>query len=126
MVVDIEEVKKWARAGATQEEIASRLGIVLRTLKRRLQKADYRHEYDRAVNELKISLRTKQVAIALNDKHPAQGTMLIWLGKQFLGQREPWRLEHTGPEGGPLEVTVVYEDQPAKTPRTIDVHATEC
>src|SRR5580700_10878026 len=84
--IDIEEVKKWARAGATQEEIASRLKITKRTLTTRLQEVKYRHEFACATAELKISLRSKQVALAL----AGNVTMLIWLGKNLLGQTDKW------------------------------------
>ena len=47
----------------------------------------------KAEAELKISLRTKQVEMALD----GNVTMLIWLGKQMLGQKE--KLEHSD-EGG--------------------------
>ncbi len=40
-------------------------------------------------------LRSKQVEVALNDKHKGQPTMLIWTGKQLLGQREVKALEVT-------------------------------
>ena len=38
-------------------------------------------------------LRSKQVEVALNDKHKGQTTMLIWVGKQVLKQREVKALE---------------------------------
>jgi transcriptional regulator with XRE-family HTH domain len=115
--IDIEKVMQWARAGATQKEIASRLKVDLSTINRRLRKADFRYDYDCAIAELKVSLRTKQVAIALNDKHPAQATMLIWLGKQFLGQREPFRLDGSLEQNltGKVVVEIVHEDMAPKT-----------
>jgi hypothetical protein len=48
---------------------------------------------ERGKAEGKKMLRSKQVEVALNDKHKAQGTMLIWVGKQVLGQREVKALE---------------------------------
>jgi hypothetical protein len=98
--IDIEQVKQWARAGATQPEIAQRLKIGLRTFQRWLEHSEYRDEYDGATAELKISLRSKQVALAM----AGNATMLIWLGKQLLGQRD--NLDHalTGAAGGPIEV----------------------
>lgn len=100
LAIDIEQVKQWARAGATQQEIAQRLKIGHRTLKRFLSHSEYRDEYDAAVAELKISLRTKQVALALN----GSAAMCIWLGKQLLGQKD--RSEFGGPDGTPLLATL--------------------
>lgn len=46
-----------------------------------------------------ISLRRKQRQLA----EKGDRTMLIWLGKQHLGQKD--RQEHSGPEGGPIPVS---------------------
>jgi hypothetical protein len=50
-------------------------------------------------SEGKASLRRTQFSLALKgDK-----TMLVWLGKQMLGQRDFNRFEISGPDGGPME-----------------------
>jgi hypothetical protein len=36
-------------------------------------------------------------------------TMLVWLGKQWLGQTDTQRTEHTGRDGGPIEHVTVDE-----------------
>jgi hypothetical protein len=46
----------------------------------------------RANARMRTSLRRKQIAIALNDRHPAQATMLVWCGKVILGQTEKIQL----------------------------------
>jgi hypothetical protein len=38
-------------------------------------------------------------------------TMLVWLGKQYLGQRDREQIEHTGGDGGPIVLKVEYEDK---------------
>ena len=100
--VDKCELSKWARAGATQEEMAARLGVSPATLARRLATKEYRELLPVAKAELKISLRTKQVQMALN----GNVTMLIWLGKNLLGQTDAFtsKVEHSGPGGAPIEV----------------------
>lgn len=100
LAIDIELVKQWARAGATQQEIAQRLKIGLRTFQRWLEHSEYRDEYDSATAELRISLRTKQAALAL----AGNSTMLIWLGKQLLGQKDKLEQAMTGAGGGPIEI----------------------
>ena len=96
--IDKAELEKWARAGATQVEIAARLGVCTRTLERRLKEKEYRDCLPKAEAELKISLRTKQIQLALAG-NPA---MLIWLGKQYLGQKDKWETENVGFDGATL------------------------
>jgi len=111
--IDKDEVAKWARAGATQAEIAGRMGVTLRTLCRRLQEKEYRDLIPKAQAELKISLRSKQVQLALS----GNPTMLIWLGKQMLGQTDQSQVQHTGADGGAIEhrQIVVNFVQPSAT-----------
>jgi hypothetical protein len=46
------------------------------------------------------NLLSAQFTTAIQDRNP---TMQIWLGKQYLGQKDVSRTEHTGPEGAPIE-----------------------
>lgn len=103
--VDIEQMKMWARAGATIPEMAKRLSVSHATLERRLQRKEFRDALEEAKAELYISLRSKQVALALN----GNVTMLIWLGKQYLGQKD--RHEFGGPNGGPIPFSLADVDQ---------------
>jgi hypothetical protein len=49
---------------------------------------------DEGRSKIRATLRKTQLELAIQDKNP---TMLIWLGKQLLGQREPkWSVEHSG------------------------------
>jgi hypothetical protein len=63
---------------------------------------------DEAQAEVKISLRSKQVALAL----PRDRTMLIWLGKQFLGQKD--RLDHAVEVSGGLTLAEIARQRLAK------------
>ena len=85
----------------TGREIAQRLGVSCRTLFRRMEEPEFRDLIPQAEAELKISLRTKQVEVALDGNVP----MLIWLGKQMLGQKE--KLEHSD-EGGARQVDLRF------------------
>lgn len=98
--LDKSEIEKWARAGSNLSEIAARLGVSTRTLDRRLQSKEYRDLIPKAHAELRLSLRTKQVQIAL----AGNVTMLIWLGKQLLGQQD--KLEHSGTIDTSIDVNV--------------------
>jgi hypothetical protein len=59
------------------------------------------HLYQHARAEMRSSLRTYQLRAA----QAGNATMLIWLGKNELGQRDYRALEVSGPQGGPLEVS---------------------
>src|ERR1017187_8036608 len=90
--IDPEHIKALAGAGCTVEEIAEFLGVNKKTLERRFLKA-----MDSGRLRRNVSLRRKQVELALRgDK-----TMLVWLGKQFLGQSDKTQL--TGKDDGPLK-----------------------
>jgi hypothetical protein len=93
-----EEIEKLAQIGATQAEIAHFLGIATSTLEERLARPKFRAAYDRGMANLKLSLRRKQVLLA----DGGNVGMLIWLGKQLLGQRNNIDMHHGGPDGKPL------------------------
>lgn len=86
----------------TGEEIASLLGVSYDTLERRVKEAhgircaDYIQQKTAAS---KASLRRMQWQAAQG----GNPTMLIWLGKQYLGQAE--KQEMSGPDGGAIQVT---------------------
>lgn len=78
--IDQCKVEKLAKLGCSQAEIGSVLGCSPDTLHRRFAGA-----LKKGNAELDISLRKKQIDVALKGRNPT--TMLIWLGKQRLGQR---------------------------------------
>lgn len=73
------EAANYARFGATDTEIADLLGTSPQTLKRHLI-----HEIQAGRADRRMSLRRKQTEVAMKGDR----TMLIWLGKVELGQRE--------------------------------------
>jgi predicted metal-dependent hydrolase len=90
--IDPEHVKALASAGCTVEEIADFLGVNKKTLERRFLPI-----MEKGRNTRNVSLRRKQVELAMRgDK-----TMLIWLGKQFLGQSDKTQL--SGKDDGPIK-----------------------
>lgn len=102
--VDVELLKKLARVGATQHEISACLGLATSSFEEKLRKRkDLRDALQAGQADLFTSLRTKQVQLAL----AGNTTMLIWLGKQYLGQSDHAELRHTGtgPDGS-IEVNV--------------------
>lgn len=78
-VVDPEEVIKLAKLWCTYEEMADFFDINVETLK-----YNFKESIMRGRAETKQALRRAQLKLALEGDR----TMLIWLGKQILGQSE--------------------------------------
>ena len=78
-------VEKLCRLDCTDAEIAAFFGMCRKTIERE-RKSD--HEFNEIIRRgksyAKLSLRRKQVEFAM-DGNP---TMLVWLGKQYLGQKD--------------------------------------
>lgn len=97
---------------ATSRETAAVLGVSEPTLFNFFKRHPEAHDaWESAKEGGKASLRRKQVQVALGeDGKPPNPTMLIWLGKQYLGQREPTvTIGGTGPGGSVPIVTVTPE-----------------
>lgn len=73
------QVKKLASYGLTNKEIAEALGFDDSTLKRKFE-----NFLIKGKAELKQRLKRKQISVALG----GNVSMLIWLGKQYLGQAD--------------------------------------
>jgi hypothetical protein len=78
-VVDAKLVENLAGIGCPNSEIASIVGVSVDTLARR-----FAEDIDKGRNGGKTRLRKKQIELAL----AGNVTMLIWLGKQLLGQSD--------------------------------------
>lgn len=89
--IDWKTVISLCKIQCTGEEIAAVLDISYDTLEkaiRREQKLCFTDFYKRHSAHGKASLRRAQYQLAVEKHNP---TMLIWLGKQQLGQKEPDR-----------------------------------
>lgn len=85
----VDDLERLAETGATRSEMAAMLGMDEDTLCRRLKdQPEVFAALARAGARMRASIRRKQLAVALNDKHPAQAALLIWCGKVILGQSE--------------------------------------
>lgn len=103
--IDIEELIRAVEIHCTREECAHLFDMDEDTLTTRIQEHGYEGFsafYKRHQSEGKRSLRRAQWEAAVEDKQP---TMLVWLGKQYLGQKDTQYI--AGTEGSPpLNVTV--------------------
>lgn len=102
ILIPYDQVRKLARIQCTQQEIASVLDISVDTLQR---DEKFNEIYQHWMNHGRAAVRRAQYRAMLK----GDGTMLIWLGKQYLGQREPPR-EITGAGGAPL-IPEIYDDR---------------
>ena len=88
-IIDPKEVEKLASIGMKNSEIAEYLNIDDSTLG-----YNFKQELIKGRHNLKVSLRKAQISLALT----GNATMLIWLGKNILGQSEsPFDSEGNAP-----------------------------
>lgn len=99
--IDYVSVEKLANMQCTQEEIASFLGVSVRTLQR---DEEFCRIYKKGQDNGKMSLRRIQYKLA--EKNP---TMAIWLGKQYLGQSD--KIETPQPEVQRIRIINNLEDE---------------
>jgi len=102
--IDYDQVKRLCQIFCTQEEICNFFGISVDTIERRFQERygkTFQEKYKQFSVDGKISLRRKQF------KRCEEGsdTMLVWMGKNHLGQKdknEQEILDH--------EIKITYEE----------------
>jgi hypothetical protein len=102
-------VQKYAEIGCTQKEMASLFSVSPRTLGRYLTKPEFRMAKERGDAHVNVSLRKKQLELALKGDR----TMLIWLGKQRLGQSERPEKDEAG-AGESERVQITYVTAPKR------------
>jgi hypothetical protein len=102
--INLDKLESLAELGCTNREIAAHFGVSERLIEMRRQKEEFRAVVERGVARANISLRRKQLTMALEGDR----TMLIWLGKQRLGQQD--KIDHSGSiEGGaPTKIHVNF------------------
>jgi hypothetical protein len=94
--IDLVQLEALCQIGATNEEIAAHFGVSERTIENRSRRAEFRAAMDRGIARGNLSLRLKQMQMAL----AGDRVMLIWLGKNRLGQADKIETEHSGEIGG--------------------------
>lgn len=82
-----EEIEIFGKFRATQETMAEHYGVSIDTIRRKMQDEEgaFCMAYKKGFSQTKMKLAEAQMYCALVDHNP---TMLIWLGKQYLGQRD--------------------------------------
>lgn len=100
--VHVDEVQLYelATTHASYEHMARILGIGAQTL---WASEKYREIVNKARAVKKQELLAAQFSAAITGRNP---TMMIWLGKQYLGQKDVQRSEISGPNGKPQQIEV--------------------
>jgi hypothetical protein len=103
--IDYDLAHRLGRLGCTDEEIGTVLGFTREWIcKRRARDKKLGEAIDSGRLKGKATLRRLQWQGA----EAGNATMLIWLGKQLLGQRDRNDLEVSGRDGEPLAMQVVF------------------
>ena len=105
--IDYQKLDSMCAILCTGEEIAAILDIDYDTLGRALKRdghIGFAEYFKKKSSNGKMSLRRKQYQAAIE----GNTTMLVWLGKQHLGQTDKSenRNEHTGKDGNPLTLFI--------------------
>ena len=101
--LDLKLLEELCTIGCTDSELAACLDVSLKTIEnRKREDEEFLRIYKRGHESGKMSLRRRQWQKAMEGNIG----MLIWLGKQLLGQKD--QLEHTATDFTP--VRVILED----------------
>ncbi len=98
--IDLVELEKLCNMQCTDEEVAAFFGVNKRTIMRRRKVAKFRDIMDRAKAKGRISVRRHLFRLAGKDNVAAA----IFLSKNLLGYRDVVNTEHTGLDGGPIQI----------------------
>lgn len=94
------DVERLARLQCTHKEVAAFLDIRTSQFRALLANDErVKRAWERGMSMGKISLRRKQMRLASSN-----ASMGMFLGKQYLGQRDVVTNELTGDGGGPVEI----------------------
>ena len=113
-IIKLDELERLAGLQCTEVEVAAYFRVSERAVKMALAKPEFRQAWERGKHGGLISLRRAQFQAAVEGKNP---TMLIWMGKQLLGQRDLQAVELAGKDGGPISTELTIRDLTRDTKR---------
>jgi hypothetical protein len=96
------ELEKLCSLHCTDQELADWFGVSTRTIEKRRKRREFAEAMQRGRSRGQISVRRAQMKIL----EGGNSTMGVWLGKQFLGQRDMITTEHVGAGGGAIQMSV--------------------
>lgn len=98
--IDKEQLRKLCELQCTSEEIAAWFNVCSKTIDNLRKQEEFASIMANGNAKGRISLRRKQMQVAMK----GNASMLIWLGKTILGQKEVISNEMTGPNGEPMAI----------------------
>ena len=104
---DLEVVERLCSLGCTNEELAGVLNCSVRTIETYSKKTKFAEAMARGRAKMRVSLRRNQFKAA----EKGNGTMLRWLGMQYLGQRYVMPIELSAPNGSATTLTIAAMDE---------------
>ena len=100
VTIRLEDVEKLAALQCTEAEIASFLGVSVRTIERRKTQPAFTEAMEKGKARGRVSLRRSLWALAQKGNPAAN----IFLAKNLLGYKDYFSNEHSGPDGGPIMI----------------------
>ena len=101
---DLKQVEIFGKFRATYETMADYFGCSEQTIRRNIQdeNSEFCKVYKKAFSNSKLKLSEAQFQYALK----GNASLLIWLGKQYLGQTDKQETENTKPQK-PIEIKII-------------------
>lgn len=100
--INLEELEKLCAMQCTDEEIAAYFRVSVRTIERRRAVQGFREAIERGRAKGRMSVRRQLFRLANNGNLGAT----IFLAKNLLGYKDRVATEHSGPAGGPMEISL--------------------
>ena len=100
--IDLDELEKLCAMQCTDQDIAAFLGVSTRTIERRRKMPSFREVMERGKAKGRVSVRRNLFRLATNGNLGAN----IFLAKNLLGYKDVVSNEHSGPDGGPIEMSL--------------------
>ena len=98
--IDLVEMEKLYGMQCTDEEVAAFFGVSTRTIERRRKVKRFSEMMDRAKAKGRVSVRRNLFRLASGGNIAAA----IFLAKNLLGHRDVVNTEHSGVDGGPIQI----------------------
>ena len=111
--IDLVELEKLCSLQCTNEDLASWFNCSIRTIEKCSKKPPFAEVMARGRAKGRISVRRAQMKLL----ESGNAVMGIWLGKQFLGQRDVTPVELSGANGTPLQFTLEVVDAILRQPK---------
>ena len=101
--IDLTELERLCSIQCTDQELASFFEVDVRTIERRKKKPAFASALERGRAKGRVSVRRMLFSLAAKGNVAAA----IFLAKNLLGYKDYFANEHSGPDGGPIPVSVV-------------------